>query len=229
MSQCLRVSDSVSVSKRLHILLISETKIDESFPLAQFLLDGFSRPYRLDRCANGGGILLYVRDDISSCLLTEYKLQDNTECLFIEINIRKKKWLFCCSYNPNKNNISKHLHCLSKGLDTYISQYDNMMLLGNLNVESSDPVLNNFCVVYNLFSHVKEQTCFKSPYNRSCIGLFLKIRPRSFQNILTVQTGISDFHKMVITVMKVFYKNRKQKSFNMGTTKTLTIRYFREN
>ena len=70
-------------SKHLDILLISEIKIDESFPSAQFLLDGFSRPYRLDRCANGGGILLYVRDDISSCLLTEYKLQDNTECLFI--------------------------------------------------------------------------------------------------------------------------------------------------
>ena len=62
-------------SKHLDILLTSETKTDESFPL----LDGFSRPYRLDRCANGGGILLYVRDDISSCLLTEYKLQDNTE------------------------------------------------------------------------------------------------------------------------------------------------------
>ena len=74
-------------SKHLDILLISETKIDESFPSAQFLLDGFSRPYRLDRCANGGEILLYVRDDIFSCLLTEYKLQDNTKCLFIEIKI----------------------------------------------------------------------------------------------------------------------------------------------
>ena len=106
-------------SKHLDILLISETKIDESFPSAQFLLDGFSRPYKLDRCANGGGILLSVRDDISSCLLKEYKLQNNIECLFIEINIRKRKWFFCCSYNPNKSNISKHLHCLSKGLDIH--------------------------------------------------------------------------------------------------------------
>ena len=89
-------------SKHLEILLTSETKIDESFPSGQFLLDGFSKPYRLDRCANGGGILLYVRDDISSCLPTEYKLQYNTECLFIETNIRKKRRLFCCSYNPNK-------------------------------------------------------------------------------------------------------------------------------
>ena len=104
-------------SKHLDILLIS----DESFPSAQFLLDGFSRPYRQDHCANGGGIPLYVRDDISSCLLTEYKLEDDTECLFIQINIKKNKWLFCCSYNPNKNNISKHLHYLSKGLHTYIN------------------------------------------------------------------------------------------------------------
>ena len=79
------------VSKHLDILLISETKIDESFSSPQFLLDGFSRPYRLDGCANGGGILLYVRDGISSCLLTEHKLQDNAKCLFTEINVRKKK------------------------------------------------------------------------------------------------------------------------------------------
>ena len=89
-------------SKHQDILLISETKIDESFPSVQFLLDGFFRSYRLNSCANGGGTLLYVRDDISSCLLTEYKLQDNTECLFIEINIRKKKWLFSPAHIPIK-------------------------------------------------------------------------------------------------------------------------------
>ena len=160
-------------SKHLDILLISETKTDESFLSAQFLLDGFSGPYRLDRCANGGGILLHVRDDISSCLLREYKLQDNPECLFIEINIIKKKWLFCCSYNTNKNNIYKHLHCLSKGLDTCFSQYDNIMLLGDLSVESSGLVFNDFCNVYRLFSLVKESTCFKNPYNPSCIDIFL--------------------------------------------------------
>ena len=90
------------------------------------------------------------------------------------------KWLFCCSYNANKNNISKHLNCLSKVLDTYISQYDNIMLLGDLNVESSDPILNDFYNVYNLFSLVKEPTCFKNLYSPSCIDLFLTNRPRIF-------------------------------------------------
>ena len=83
------------------------------------------------------------------------------------------------------------------------------MLLRDLNVESSDPLLNDFCNVYNLFTLVKEPTCFKNPYNPSCIDLFLTNRPRSFQNILTIETSISDSHKMVITVMKVFYKKQK--------------------
>ena len=39
-------------SKHLDILLIYKTKIDESFPSTQFLLDGFSRPYRLDHYIN---------------------------------------------------------------------------------------------------------------------------------------------------------------------------------
>ena len=139
------------------------------------------------------------------------------------------KWLFCCSYNPNKNNISKHLNCLSKVLDTYISQYDNIMLLGDLNVESQDPGLSNL-YVYNLFSLVKESLCFKNPYNPSCINLFQANRPRSFQNIFTIETGISDFHKVVITVLRVFYeKKQKPKSFNTGAIRTLIISYFREN
>ena len=71
----------------------------------------------LDRYANGGWTLLYISDDISSRLPTDYKTSDNTECLFTEVGISKKIWLLCCTYNPKKKNISKHLCCLCKGLD----------------------------------------------------------------------------------------------------------------
>ena len=76
------------VCANLDILLISETKLDESFPTAQFLLDGFSKPRRLDRCSNGGGILLYIRDDIPGRLLSN---SNKTESIFADINFRKKK------------------------------------------------------------------------------------------------------------------------------------------
>ena len=46
------------VRDNVDILLITETKIDSSFPIAQFQIDGYTTPYRLDRDENGGGILL---------------------------------------------------------------------------------------------------------------------------------------------------------------------------
>ena len=76
---------------------------------------------------------IYIREDTPSRLLTEYKPPENVECLFVEINIRRKKWLLCCSYNPHKSNISNHLQYLNKGLDVYIKHYDNLLILGDLN------------------------------------------------------------------------------------------------
>ena len=91
--------------------MISETKLDETFPAAQFYLQGFCDPYRFDRNRNGGGIMLYIREDIPSRLI-EKKLRNNSEYFFVEINLRKKKWLLCCSYNPHKNSISTHIDFL---------------------------------------------------------------------------------------------------------------------
>ena len=68
--------------------MISETKLDESFPSGQFLLDGCSVPYHFDRDGNGGGTLLYIREDIPSKLLSMNK---NIEGFFVERNLRKKK------------------------------------------------------------------------------------------------------------------------------------------
>ena len=149
-------------SPSLDLLLVSETNLDDSFPTTQFLMSGFCKPYRLDRCSNGEGLLLYIWEDIPSCLPTEYNLSENVECLFVEINIRKKKLLLCCSYNPHKNNISKHLHHLNKCLDVYLKHYDNLLILGDLNSDLNDSLLNDFSNVNSLKSLNKELTCFKN-------------------------------------------------------------------
>ena len=52
------LSDQIKGS--IDVLLVSETKIDDSFPNGNFLLDGFSTPYKLDRNSNGGGVMLFV-------------------------------------------------------------------------------------------------------------------------------------------------------------------------
>ena len=99
----------VTSTSDIDILLISETKIDESFPLSQFMIDGFSMPYRRDRNAHGCGILVYFRNNITSKLLKIENLPSDIEAIFIEMNIKSKKWLLCCTHNPNKSLIENHL------------------------------------------------------------------------------------------------------------------------
>ena len=128
-------------------------------------------------------IPLFARDDISSFLLTEYKTPTNVECIFVEIRIRKKNWLLCCSYSPHKSNISTDMHHLSKGLDIYMNKYDNILFLGDFNSETPESYLNDFCNVYNLWNIVKEPTCFNNPDNPSCID-FLQIAHGSLKILL---------------------------------------------
>ena len=114
------------ICANLDILLISETKLHDSFPTAQFLLNGFSKRY-VDWCLNGGRILLYIRDDVPSRLLFN---SNKAESIFAEINFRKKKWLIVHSHKILQSNISNHLH---QGLDNYIGNYDNILLLADFN------------------------------------------------------------------------------------------------
>ena len=52
------------IKNDIDILMISETKIDSSFPISQFTMTGYSIPFRIDRTSHGGGILLFVRKEI---------------------------------------------------------------------------------------------------------------------------------------------------------------------
>ena len=86
-------------------------KIDDSFHVGNFVVEGFSTLHRLDSDNNDGGIMLYVREDIPSNLLVT-KEKFHVESLHVELNLRSKKWLINCFYNPNKTIISSHFDAL---------------------------------------------------------------------------------------------------------------------
>ena len=130
---------------KIDVLQISEKKLDDTFPLKQFILEGFTPPYRIDRTAHGGGLMLFFREDIPSKLLPNINPSCNIENIFVEINLTLKKWLISGSYNPNVSHIQNHTVDLSKNLDFYSSKYENFIVIGDFNAEMTNNHLEEFC------------------------------------------------------------------------------------
>ena len=130
--------------------MISETKLDSSFLVNQFLIDGFTPSYRLDRNANGGGIMPYVREDIPYKLLSNNDQDSEIQNIFVEINLRSKKKLICDTDNPKTNHIKNYLQILLQIFNQYFSKYDNIIALGDFNAEMSNTHLQEFCTIFSL-------------------------------------------------------------------------------
>ena len=185
------------------IMMISEIKLDNTFPNGQFLIDGFNEPIRLDRNKNGEGILVFIREDIPTKVLSFKTYQSK------EINLYK--WLLCCSYNPRSNNIKTYLSALSVSLDIYSSQYEHFMAMRDFNVEVENRGMEEFCKNYNLKSLIRVPACYKNSNNFSYFDLILTNSQRSFPSFCAIETGLSDFHRMNVAVMKASFRKLKPK------------------
>ena len=210
------------------LLLISETKLNNTFPQCQFLLDGFHTPYREDGTDKGGELLLYVREHIP-CMNIKFNFCTAFEAIVVEINLKKRKWLLICSYNPNKDVIDKHLNCIGKLLNDQYKKYENVIFIDGFNSETAEDTMQDFCSSYNLKNLVNKPTCFKNVDHPSCIDLILTNKSRCFQNISVIETRLSDFHRLTVTIMKTSFQKIGPKLINYRTYKYFDNEDFRKD
>ena len=91
------------------------------------------------------------------------------------------------------------------------SKYKNVLLLCAFNSCMDDSLMIAFCETYKLCILIKHPTCFKNPDNPSCIDLLLTKEPLSFQTTALIGLRLFDFHKKVVTVMKMPFPKMKPK------------------
>ena len=89
------------------------------------------------------------------------------------------------------------------------ASYDNIILLGDFNVEPEEAKVSEFLNMYSLENLAFQRTYFKNPENPSCIDLILTNCSRSFQNTGVFEAGLSDSHKLTFTVLKQYYPKQK--------------------
>ena len=113
------------------------------------------------------------------------------------------------TYNPNRNHISSHLDLFRRSLDLCSAEYEHFVIVGDFNIEVTQTSIKVFCDSYEFNNLIKDATCYRNPENSSFIDLILTNNPNSFQNSWVIETGLSDFHKMMVTVMKTTFEKLK--------------------
>ena len=76
--------------------------------------------------------MVYIRSGISNKILKTNR-PENVEGLFIDMNVRNKKWLIFTGYNSKKEYIFSFLSHIGKSLDELNGNYKNLILIGDFN------------------------------------------------------------------------------------------------
>ena len=97
------------------IMVFGETKLDESYPMTQLLIDG-------------------VRSDIPCTQPNKHEFSN----IFVEINFRKSKWLLLGTYHLPSQNKTFYFRNIGRALDIYTPNYDKIVLAGDFNVEAKE-------------------------------------------------------------------------------------------
>ena len=99
------------------------------FPFGSFSFPTFSTPFRRDHDKFVGGLLAtkYPRNDV--------------EGIYVELNLLRKSWLLCYTYDTNVNIIGKHSDVLERSLDMHFAKYKNLMIICDPNADVKSELL----------------------------------------------------------------------------------------
>ena len=95
--------------------------------------------------------------------------------MFIEINLRKIKWLILGTYHPPNQPDDYFLKAVGNALDQYLKTDEKFLLLGDFNAEDTEPNLYEFLIITVLkssFIKLKAKEMYYSDYKNFSTSSF---------------------------------------------------------
>ena len=225
---------------KIDILCIDETKLSSEIPTSRFHIEGYQYPpIRRDRISKsqnsfGGGKVVYIREGFICKRNTAYETP-TSETICIELSLRNKKWFIMFGYRPESIGRDLFFEEVNLTLSKAINKYKNILFIGDLNIDLNIPhhdkkhFLEDLCDVFDLTNLVKDKTCFMSLVGSS-IDVMLTNKPRSFYKTSTIETGLSDHHKLVVTFLRSHQSFKlKPKHITYRNIKEIDIEKFKED
>ena len=220
-----KLPDVTALLKFVDILCMTESKLDDSFPNAQFSVDEF-KIVRRDRNEHGGGIFCYVRSVIPHRNRPDLSFNHSgIESIVIEVSTKTKKVLIACVYRPP----SVHVKYLQEAIDNIhckcLVECKHIYILGDLNVNllKHPNDLTNTIESLDLYSVIKDPTCFKNVSSPTLLDVILTNSKYGVADKLNCNVGISDFHHLVGFATKLHVQRRVFRSITYRSYKHFDI------
>ena len=174
-------------------LVLSKTKLEDSFPSAKFSIPDYVIRAGRDRHKNGGGLIEFVKEGLICKRLKNFE-SNTSQCICSEITISKRKWLCFSIYRPPFNeNLDIFFEELTNSLSKASESYEHFIIMGDFNIDVTNrgvefDKLDEFCDLFNLTNLITSPTCFTKTH-KSTIDLILTNKESCSQKAKVTETG----------------------------------------
>ena len=189
------------------ILAISETKLDSTYDCT-LLQHPCYRIMRKDRKKGGGGLLVYIRNGVST--YRRLKLEPpNMESICIDVkgHNNSRFLVLACYRSPTKNKPADFLPSIYSAAESLFNIRNELLIIGDLNFNmyvngntEADSHLTEFCDCFCMSNTITEPTRVTNN-SASLIDVILTSNPERFALSGTMKLGISD-HDLIYTIRK---------------------------
>ena len=203
-----KVSYLSDLADEYDIICVSETHLDENVNTTDLVIDGFyPNPFRKDRNAHGGGLMIYVSDKLFVKRQPHLEI-NGTEMIWLQLKFSNQTFLICCVYRP-PNSPQNFWDNFQVSLETAVDQNPHILVLGDLNVDLGSVTQHRLIDIMNdtgFNNCINSPTRF-GPVRNTILDLILS-RECSVLNseVIDVDRAISDHNGVLINIKTDCFK-----------------------
>ena len=186
----------------IHVLGLSETKLNGNHPESVFEINGYQTPYRRDRKTNsGGGLLVYIKNGVSASRRSDLE-HENLECIWTEVKpVKSKSFLVGNIYRPPNSSIQWNA-IFEDCMETVLREEKEIYIMGDINRD----LLNNqiktawtdYMEPFGLTQLVSEATRVTHD-SRTLIDHIYSNCPENVTSLDVPKIGLSDHYPIFFT------------------------------
>lgn len=155
-----KISYVECLAHEYQVISITETHLDANYETSNLTIDGFHEPVRLDRNSHGGGVMVYVSNEIHFNRRRDLEFNQG-EVIWLELVTDKSTILLCTIYRPPGISSVRFWNDFQNSIDSAFSISTNVVIQGDTNVDFltvTNSKLHDITMLFNLDNVITEPT-----------------------------------------------------------------------